>query len=184
MLDKGVETSEAFKSLIAEYLAVPVGQELTHIQKALVNINRPAPNGDPTSKSKDGGDNQLSFIGTRPSKVHIRDVVHLRLQARRNNNNDDNNTTTCTNNREDVIGIFRRLIVANPTPKRGRVQWIEPQVIRRRRAIGMEVGQPNRVAPQAQAVQLLQPPHPDRDRLDDALMLDDLLRLQRPPGRN
>merc|ERR1740117_1983644 len=45
MLDRGVETSEAFKRLIAEYLAVPLGKELTLIRKALVNINRPAPNG-------------------------------------------------------------------------------------------------------------------------------------------
>lgn len=46
MLDRGVETSEAFKRLIAEYLAVPLGKELTSLRSALVNIKRPAPNGD------------------------------------------------------------------------------------------------------------------------------------------
>jgi hypothetical protein len=42
MLDRGVETSEAFKRLIAEYLAVPLGKDLTSLRKALVNIKRPA----------------------------------------------------------------------------------------------------------------------------------------------
>jgi hypothetical protein len=46
MLDRGVETSEAFKRLIAEYLAVPLGKELTSLRNALVNIERSAPIGD------------------------------------------------------------------------------------------------------------------------------------------
>merc|ERR1712238_75758 len=207
MLDRGVETSEAFKRLIAEYLAVPVGTELTQIRQALVNINRPPPNGDPNNKSsktkKDGNgngggnnnNNQLS--STRPtssSREHNRrdgDAIHRRLQqaqaqARRTNNNNMNNdddTTTINDahNREDVIGIFPLLVVANPPFVSGgrRLQrGIEPQAIRRRyvirgvRGFGMEaVGQPERVAApqaQAQAVQLLQPqPHLDLDRLDD-----------------
>jgi hypothetical protein len=37
MLDRGVETSQAFKQLIAEYLGVPVGRELTNLRKALTN---------------------------------------------------------------------------------------------------------------------------------------------------
>ena len=38
MLDRGVETSQAFKLLIAEYLGVPVGKELTLLRTAWDNI--------------------------------------------------------------------------------------------------------------------------------------------------
>lgn len=152
MLDRGVETSEAFKRLIAEYLSVPVGKELTLIRKALVNINRPAPNGDPKTKDDD---NQLS---------HIRDVVHRRLQGR---NNDDDNNNNGTNNREDVIGIFPLLVAANPPfVPGGRVRGIAPQAIRRRYVIrgvrGFEIAGEDRVAQPVQHRPLLQ----DMERLD------------------
>lgn len=38
MLDCGVETSEAFKRLIAEYLGVPLGQELAMLRRASANL--------------------------------------------------------------------------------------------------------------------------------------------------
>ncbi len=38
MLDRGVETSEAFKRLIAEYLGVPFGQQLSLLRKAHSNL--------------------------------------------------------------------------------------------------------------------------------------------------
>jgi hypothetical protein len=38
MLDRGVETSQAFKRLIAEYLGVPVGKELTLLRTAWNNL--------------------------------------------------------------------------------------------------------------------------------------------------
>eukprot|EP00532_Pseudo-nitzschia_australis_P001573 CAMPEP_0168195052 /NCGR_PEP_ID=MMETSP0139_2-20121125/19611_1 /TAXON_ID=44445 /ORGANISM="Pseudo-nitzschia australis, Strain 10249 10 AB" /LENGTH=1022 /DNA_ID=CAMNT_0008118803 /DNA_START=15 /DNA_END=3083 /DNA_ORIENTATION=- len=40
MLDRGVETSEAFKRSIADYLAVPFAKEVTRLRKALANIER------------------------------------------------------------------------------------------------------------------------------------------------
>lgn len=41
MLDRGVETSQAFKRLIAEYLGVPVGAKLHLLRKAHDNLQRP-----------------------------------------------------------------------------------------------------------------------------------------------
>ncbi|KAL7573183.1 hypothetical protein ACA910_018843 [Epithemia clementina (nom. ined.)] len=38
MLDRGVETSQAFKQLIAEFLGVPIGVELRILRKASVNL--------------------------------------------------------------------------------------------------------------------------------------------------
>jgi hypothetical protein len=38
MLDRGVETSEAFKRLIAEYLGVPLGQQLSLLRRAGTNL--------------------------------------------------------------------------------------------------------------------------------------------------
>ena len=40
MLDRGVETSEAFKRSIADYLAVPFAKEVNRLRKALANIER------------------------------------------------------------------------------------------------------------------------------------------------
>lgn len=43
LLDRGVETSQAFKKLIAEFLGVPTGEELRIIRAANVNLTAPPP---------------------------------------------------------------------------------------------------------------------------------------------
>ena len=43
MLDRGVETSEAFKKLIAEYLGVPLGQNLSLLRRASTNLANSSP---------------------------------------------------------------------------------------------------------------------------------------------
>ncbi|CAJ1954861.1 unnamed protein product [Cylindrotheca closterium] len=40
MLDRGVETSEAFKRLICDYLGVPIGQQLRLLRQAFANMKR------------------------------------------------------------------------------------------------------------------------------------------------
>jgi len=40
MLDRGVETSEAFKRLICDYLGVPIGEQLRLLRQAFANIKR------------------------------------------------------------------------------------------------------------------------------------------------
>jgi hypothetical protein len=43
LLDRGVETSQAFKRLIAEFLGVPLGRELERVRQAHANLINPPP---------------------------------------------------------------------------------------------------------------------------------------------
>jgi hypothetical protein len=65
-LDLGDETSQAFKQLIAEYLGVPVGMELTLLRKCWSNLNSTTPTSAAASTS------------TAPTSISIRE----RLAAR------------------------------------------------------------------------------------------------------
>eukprot|EP00526_Cylindrotheca_closterium_P006687 CAMPEP_0113618328 /NCGR_PEP_ID=MMETSP0017_2-20120614/9274_1 /TAXON_ID=2856 /ORGANISM="Cylindrotheca closterium" /LENGTH=759 /DNA_ID=CAMNT_0000527821 /DNA_START=497 /DNA_END=2776 /DNA_ORIENTATION=- /assembly_acc=CAM_ASM_000147 len=47
MLDRGVETSEAFKRLICDYLGVPIGQQLRLLRQAFANMKRQNQDGPP-----------------------------------------------------------------------------------------------------------------------------------------
>ena len=58
MLDRGVETSQAFKQLIAEYLGVPVGKKLTLLRTAWDNLeslgSSPPASSDPSAAHRGG----------------------------------------------------------------------------------------------------------------------------------
>lgn len=57
MLDRGVETSQAFKKRIAEFVGVPTGLDLTIIRRAHKNITNPPPH---TSINNDAAVNTLN----------------------------------------------------------------------------------------------------------------------------
>lgn len=88
MLDRGVETSQAFKELIAEYLGVPIGPRLKLLRKAHDNLKN-SPSGDQEPAMHFGGgrsrqNHPLHHHGLR----HHRHVMRRRFfdmhQARRN----------------------------------------------------------------------------------------------------
>ena len=61
MLDRGVETSQAFKQLIAEYLGVPVGKELTLLRTAWDNL-------ESLGSSASASDSSASNHGGHPAE--------------------------------------------------------------------------------------------------------------------
>uniref|UniRef100_A0A7S3P3V4 DUF4116 domain-containing protein n=1 Tax=Amphora coffeiformis TaxID=265554 RepID=A0A7S3P3V4_9STRA len=54
LLDRGVETSQAFKQLIAEFLGVPVGAELVLLRRAMNKLQNPASSDEPAGPDEDG----------------------------------------------------------------------------------------------------------------------------------
>jgi hypothetical protein len=69
-LDLGDETSQAFKQLIAEYLGVPVGSELTLLRKCWTNLNSTTPTTTTTTTA------------TPPTAPTIRDRLLARERPR------------------------------------------------------------------------------------------------------
>jgi hypothetical protein len=63
LLDKGVETSQAFKKMIALFLGVPMGKELAMIRKAAHNLANPAPYDDDDSWSRPPGARRRNLWG-------------------------------------------------------------------------------------------------------------------------
>jgi hypothetical protein len=54
LLDRGVETSQAFKRLIAEFLGIPLGRELERVRRAHANLINPPP-APPPAAAADAG---------------------------------------------------------------------------------------------------------------------------------
>jgi len=98
MLDRGVETSEAFKRLIAEYLGVPVGPKLTLLRKAQANLQRPSSGSASWMDNSDlfvtGGPNDAFLMGGPRRGADREELLRYRRFARRarlhpRGNNDD-----------------------------------------------------------------------------------------------
>ena len=62
MLDRGVETSQAFKQLIAEYLGVPVKEELRMMRQAWTNLTYPPCNSRMDSDIEDTAEEEIANI--------------------------------------------------------------------------------------------------------------------------
>jgi hypothetical protein len=110
LLDRGVETSEAFKRLIAEYLGVPVGPKLSLLRRADENIKRPHHHSNASAVAPSAWDEHFLFRNAGDGGAAAMDRFdrlayrRFRWMARRrrpmmdndninnnNNNNDDNN---------------------------------------------------------------------------------------------
>lgn len=72
LLDRGVETSQAFKHLIADFLGVPVGAELKRMRKAHANLKNPVSERSSSSRLEEmvewerlfaGGDEHIARAG-------------------------------------------------------------------------------------------------------------------------
>lgn len=133
MLDRGEETSEAFKRLIGEYLAVPIGKEVTFIRKALDNINRPNnyyPIGSPTLSSEDlRTEREREVLGVELPLFPRGRRQHLRLF---NNNNDINNFAV----------VSERAVVPRQNVARGRLR-LERHINPLRQDDGHQIPNPN-----------------------------------------
>jgi hypothetical protein len=118
MLDRGVETSQAFKRLIAEYCGVPVGTKLAMLRKAYENLQRP-PNGNASSFTQI----PTPWFGAQGQDAEDRRAVRrFRFAARRNRDanaaarngfDDDDGGDDDNDDRGDVMGGFGR-----PDPRR------------------------------------------------------------------
>ena len=96
-LDLGDETSQAFKQLIAEYLGVPVGMELTLLRKCWTNLNSTSTTAASASSTTATTTTIRERIVAREQQHQQRDPHHPRLDWLAHgphpppNNNNNNN---------------------------------------------------------------------------------------------
>ncbi|KAL3934201.1 MAG: hypothetical protein SGBAC_010033, partial [Bacillariaceae sp.] len=79
MLDRGVETSEAFKRLICDYLGVPIGKQLQLLRQAFANMKRQTNDNSNVNTNNNTNNNR---------RRHQEGPVHAAMV---NNHNDNNN---------------------------------------------------------------------------------------------
>lgn len=139
LLDRGVETSQAFKQLIAEFLGVPVGTELALLRRAMNKLQSPVSADEPAGAEEEADvfvdvledpEPALPAVVRRMRQRRLWHFQNRRAALEGNNNNDDNNGNPFrniararddNNGNRNVAGARDAAVVRFPAPMAGRM---------------------------------------------------------------
>lgn len=122
LLDRGVETSQAFKQIIAEFLGVPIGAELALLRRAWSKLQDPASSDETTAAENDDEvfvdvlDDPEPALPAVVRRMRQRRMWHFHNRRAAMEQNDDNNNNANGNNANNNVAprLFRFRPPAQP----------------------------------------------------------------------